>query len=100
MIASMDLDDEISTVGKHEEHNNATVVIPGLSAYDLWQTHRQKRILREEHLQLWEDTIQITGTGRAVDAIISPAAPYTAIRHGKNKYVMHKHATSCIDAIF
>ncbi|KAF8832169.1 hypothetical protein HHX47_DHR1001153 [Lentinula edodes] len=97
VIATMDLDDEISAVGKHEEHTNATVVIPGVSAYDLWQTHKQKRILREEYLQLWEDTIQVTGTGRAVDAIISPAAPYTAIRHGKNNTAQYTMVWNLLD---
>ncbi|KAJ3910090.1 general amidase [Lentinula edodes] len=97
VIATIDLDDEISAVGKHEEHTNATVVIPGVSAYDLWQTHKQKRILREEYLQLWEDTIQVTGTGRAVDAIISPAAPYTAIRHGKNNTAQYTMVWNLLD---
>lgn len=56
-----------------------------VSAYQLWQMHKQKRNLREEYLQLWEDTVKVTGTGRAVDAIISPVVAYTAIAHGKNR---------------
>jgi amidase len=78
VIASMNLDQEIVTPGF--DHAN----IP-LSAYQLWQLQKKKRDLREEYLQLWKDTINATGTGRAVDAIISPVAPYTAIDHGKNR---------------
>ncbi|KAJ4485909.1 general amidase [Lentinula aciculospora] len=83
VIASMSPSDGEPTVDII--NRNKVAVAPGISAYHLWQTHKKKRILREEYLQLWEDTIQVTGTGRAVDAIISPAAPYTATRHGQNK---------------
>ncbi|KAG6864321.1 hypothetical protein C0991_010477 [Blastosporella zonata] len=58
-----------------------------LSAYDLWQLHKEKRDLRKSHLDHWERTISRTGTGRPVDAIISPAVAYTAVPHGLNTYV-------------
>ncbi|EKM60485.1 uncharacterized protein PHACADRAFT_179748 [Phanerochaete carnosa HHB-10118-sp] len=53
-----------------------------LSAYDLWQLHNEKRELRKSYLDHWEATKAITGTGRAVDAIISPVSPHTACPHG------------------
>jgi amidase len=77
VIASMGLDQEVPT--------GFDLANAALSAYQLWQMHKKKRDLREEYLQHWNDTIKVTGTGRAVDAIISPVAPYTAIGHGKNK---------------
>ncbi|KAI0761173.1 general amidase [Trametes elegans] len=55
-----------------------------LSAYELWQLHREKRALRKSHLDHWEATAVRTGTGRPVDAIISPAAAYAACPHGCN----------------
>ncbi|KAF8069193.1 general amidase [Lyophyllum atratum] len=55
-----------------------------LSAYDLWQLHKEKRELRKSHLDHWERTVSRTGTGRPVDAIISPAVAYTAVPHGLN----------------
>ncbi|THV07614.1 general amidase [Dendrothele bispora CBS 962.96] len=55
------------------------------SAYQLWQIQKKKRDLREEYLRHWEATVEITGTGRPVDAIISPIAPHTATPHGMNK---------------
>ena len=54
------------------------------SAYDLWQIHKRKEALRREYLEYWEASVSLTGTGRPVDAIISPVAPYTAPPHGKN----------------
>jgi amidase len=58
----------------------------GISVFELWQVQKRKRDLRQEHLALWEETVSQTGTGRPVDAIISPMAPYTAPPHGLNKY--------------
>ncbi|KDQ55801.1 hypothetical protein JAAARDRAFT_37227 [Jaapia argillacea MUCL 33604] len=57
----------------------------GISAYELWQLHKRKRELRKEYLDHWEKTVDITGTGRPVDAIICPVAPYAAPPHGKNR---------------
>ncbi|PIL30761.1 hypothetical protein GSI_06929 [Ganoderma sinense ZZ0214-1] len=55
-----------------------------LSAYELWQLHKEKRTLRKSHLDHWEATVSRTGTGRPVDAIISPAVGYPACPHGCN----------------
>ena len=58
-----------------------------LSAYGLWQVQKRRAEIRKEHLDLWESTVNLTGTGRPVDAIISPVAPYASAPHGKNMYV-------------
>jgi amidase len=55
-----------------------------LSAYALWQLQKHRRELRKEYLDRWEATAATTGTGRPVDAIIAPIAPYAAPPHGKN----------------
>lgn len=60
----------------------------GITAYQLWQLHKEKRDLRKEYLDHWQSTVQATGTGRAVDAIISPVAPYAAPPHGLNMFAM------------
>ncbi|KZT35454.1 amidase [Sistotremastrum suecicum HHB10207 ss-3] len=57
--------------------------IPPLNKF-LWQLHKQKRQLRKEYLDHWEATVEITGTGRPVDGIISPPTPYGATPHGLN----------------
>ncbi|KAF5388559.1 hypothetical protein D9757_004595 [Collybiopsis confluens] len=91
VIASMSLENQIALEGGFD-HNS----IPR-SAYQLWQLHRKKRDLREEHLQVWEDTVKITGTGRPVDAIISPVAPYAAVGHGNNKSANYTAVWNLLD---
>lgn len=59
----------------------------GLSAYQLWQIQKQRRDLRQEYLDHWNATVTSTGTGRPIDAIISPCAAYAAPPHGMNKQV-------------
>ncbi len=66
-----------------------------MSAYQLWQLHKRKRELRKESLDHWNATIKLTGTGRPVDAVIGPNAPFTATPHGVNRYVYyHSFLTS------
>ncbi|EPQ57091.1 amidase [Gloeophyllum trabeum ATCC 11539] len=55
-----------------------------ISAYQLWQLHLKKQKLRKEYLDRWEATVEQTGTGRPVDAIIAPVSPWLAPPHGKN----------------
>lgn len=69
----------------------------GLTAYQLWQVQRYKRDLRTEYMAHWNATSSQTGTGRPVDAIICPAAPYAAPRHGRNRYFGYTSAWSVLD---
>ena len=56
------------------------------NAYELWQIHKHKRALRKEYLDRWQASKATTGTGRPIDAIISPVAPYAAPPHGYNRW--------------
>ena len=56
----------------------------GITAYQLWQLQKLRRDTRKEYLDHWEATASETGTGRPIDAIICPAAPYVAHPHGKS----------------
>jgi len=67
------------------------------SAYDLWLLHKEKRALRKSHLDHWEKTVERTGTGRPIDAIISPAAPYTAVPHGLNTALFYTSLWNALD---
>lgn len=58
-----------------------------LTAYQIWQLHKERRELYKAHLDRWEATISETGTGRPIDAIICPPAPYTAVPHGQTRCV-------------
>ena len=60
-----------------------------LTAYQLWQANKRRRELRKEYLEHWQDTVDKTGTGRPVDAIISPVAPFVAPPHGMNRFAMY-----------
>ncbi|KAF5384166.1 hypothetical protein D9615_003363 [Tricholomella constricta] len=76
-ISSMALDQE-------DFFDEQPVTAAEISAYELWQVHKRKRDLRQEYLEYWLATASETGTGRPVDALISPVAAYTATPHGKN----------------
>ncbi|KAJ3728072.1 general amidase [Lentinula guzmanii] len=54
------------------------------TTYELWNLHKEKRELRKSHLDHWEASASRTGTGRPIDAIISPAVAYAAVPHGLN----------------
>ena len=60
---------------------------PGISAYELWQLHKKRITLREEYLAAWRATASVTGTGRPMDAIIAPVAPFPPPPHGLTKYI-------------
>ncbi|KAJ7170111.1 general amidase [Mycena filopes] len=67
------------------------------SAFELWQIQKKKRDLRQEYLELWAATISQTGTGRPVDAVICPVAPYTAPPHGLNKSAQYTMSWNLLD---
>ncbi|OJA19799.1 hypothetical protein AZE42_05609 [Rhizopogon vesiculosus] len=48
-------------------------------------TAKMRGDLLQEYLDYWEATASETGTGRPVDAIICPVAPFVATPHGKNR---------------
>ncbi|CAA7263308.1 unnamed protein product [Cyclocybe aegerita] len=69
----------------------------GLSAYELWQEQKRRQGLREEYLDHWNATKDLTGTGRPVDAIISPCAPFVAPPHGKNSNASYTMVWNVLD---
>ncbi|PPQ91994.1 hypothetical protein CVT25_004650 [Psilocybe cyanescens] len=69
----------------------------GLSAYQLWQIQKQRRDLRQEYLDHWNATVTSTGTGRPIDAIISPCAAYAAPPHGMNRSANYTMIWNALD---
>jgi len=55
-----------------------------IDAYSAWQIQRRLDAIRIEYLDKWNASVAVTGTGRPVDALISPTAPYPAPPHGLN----------------
>ncbi|KAI5116423.1 hypothetical protein M0805_001386 [Coniferiporia weirii] len=68
-----------------------------LSVYESWQLQNKKTEMRKKHLDLWESTTSLTGTGRPVDAIITPVAAYAAVPHGKNIDVSYTMTWNVLD---
>ncbi|KAI0299765.1 general amidase [Multifurca ochricompacta] len=56
----------------------------GISAFELFKIQKKRALLRKEYLDYWQSTKALTSTGRPVDAIISPVAPFPPPPHGKN----------------
>lgn len=68
-----------------------------ISAFELWQLHKEKRDLRKSYLDYWEATKSVTGTGRPVDAIISPAVASVACPHGCNSDAFYTTVCNSLD---
>lgn len=58
-----------------------------LTAFELWQLHKERRELRQAYFEHWNGTSGISGTGRPVDALLAPVMPYTSVPHGMTGYV-------------
>ena len=59
----------------------------GISSFELFKVQKKRAVLRKEYLDHWLSTRVSTSTGRPVDAIISPVAPFPPPPHGQYKYV-------------
>lgn len=82
LINTMDLEETVGVA------NSFLPVQENVSAHQLWQYQKEKTLIRQEYLQLWNDSVKDTQTGRPVDAIICPPSPYGgAPPHGKNRSV-------------
>ncbi|KAF9452079.1 amidase signature enzyme [Macrolepiota fuliginosa MF-IS2] len=68
-----------------------------LSAYEYWRNNVKQGELRQAYWDYWRETANATGTGRPVDAIISPMAPYVAPPHGTNKYATYTTVWNILD---
>ncbi|BGP12260.1 hypothetical protein JCM10213_000046 [Rhodosporidiobolus nylandii] len=60
-----------------------------LSTYEFWQLSYARRRYIAEQLKAWESTKDLTGTGRPIDAIISPPAPYVSFKHGEKQDIYY-----------
>ncbi|ETN40191.1 uncharacterized protein HMPREF1541_04467 [Cyphellophora europaea CBS 101466] len=55
-------------------------------ASDIAATNVEQRQSKKEYLDYWNSTAELTGTGRSVDGLIAPLAPYPAARPEGYKY--------------
>ncbi|KAK6442314.1 hypothetical protein LTR95_001446 [Oleoguttula sp. CCFEE 5521] len=64
---------------------------PPVDATEIAATNVEKREAQKEYMEYWNSTAELTGTGRPVDAIISPLAPFAAAR--PNGYTYYTYST-------
>ena len=57
-----------------------------VSASKIAANNVAKREYQKEYMEYWNDTAHSTSTGRPVDAIIAPLAPFAAARPGRYDY--------------
>ncbi|KZT30413.1 general amidase [Neolentinus lepideus HHB14362 ss-1] len=91
LINSMKPDADPHEVVAHRKHREP------LTVYDLWQVHKQKRQLRKEYMDLWNSTASKTETGRPIDALICPPAPYAAVPHGQTRSAGYTMVWNALD---
>ncbi|KAL8840740.1 MAG: hypothetical protein Q9170_001178 [Blastenia crenularia] len=56
-----------------------------------------KREYQKEYMEYWNSTAELTGTGRPVDVVIAPLAPFSAARPGKYLYYNYSTIVNVLD---
>lgn len=56
-----------------------------------------KRDYQKEYMEYWNSTIDLTGTGRSVDALIMPVAPFAAARRETYSYYGYSNIINTLD---
>ena len=64
------------------------------SASKIAENNIAKRQYQKEYMEYWNSTVRSTSTGRPVDAMISPLAPFASARPDRYKYYGCKYARS------
>ena len=70
---------------------------PEYSATDIMAVNVAKREAQKDYMEYWNSTAELTGTGRPVDAIISPLAPFAAARPEKYTYLTYSSFVNLLD---
>lgn len=60
-------------------------------------TNVEKREYQKEYMEYWNSTVDQTGTGRPVDALIAPVAPFAAARPNSFKYYGYSSIFNVLD---
>ncbi|KAF2870376.1 amidase signature domain-containing protein [Massariosphaeria phaeospora] len=67
------------------------------SASEIAGINVKLRRLKKEYMEYWNSSEQLTSTGRPVDAIISPLAPFPAARRNMYKYIGYSTWVNFLD---
>lgn len=88
-----DLSGERLAPFNHHFENNT----PPKSAVDIAATNVAIREYQKEYMDYWNSTVSQTGTGRPVEAFISPVAPYPASERDKGYYFAYTSFVNVLD---
>lgn len=67
------------------------------TATDIAATNIAQREYQKEYMDYWNSTVEMTMTGRPVDAIIMPVAPFAAARRERFKYYGYSSIFNALD---
>ncbi|KAK5127721.1 hypothetical protein LTR08_004313 [Meristemomyces frigidus] len=70
---------------------------PQASASEIMAVNIAHREAKKEYMEYWNSTSALTGTGRAVDAVICPVAPFAAARPGGYKHYGYSAFVNVLD---
>lgn len=70
---------------------------PQANAMEIMAVNVTKRDAQRDYMEYWNSTASLTNTGRPVDAIISPLAPYTAAVPGGYTYYGYSTWVNVLD---
>ena len=75
----------------------------GVKAFDqadataIAATNVAKREMQKRYMDYWNSTEELTGTGRPVDGLITPIAPFAAAQREKYSYYGYSTWVNCLD---
>ncbi|KAJ6786038.1 hypothetical protein PWT90_06572 [Aphanocladium album] len=67
------------------------------NATQIAELHIRKREIQKEYMDYWNSTAEVTSTGRAVDAFISPLVPFTGMRPGFDEFTTNSAIVNMLD---
>lgn len=64
-----------------EEWLRKSAIAAKTSVSETWQTQHRRTLFAQRWLQRWEETADVTGTGRPMDGLIMQTLPFPAVMH-------------------
>lgn len=87
----------LSGEAMHPQVANFSKLQKHYSAAEIAGVNVRLRELRKEYLEYWNSTAKLSKTGRCVDAVIGPAAPWPAARPEKYAYYGYSTWVNALD---
>ncbi|TEY70094.1 hypothetical protein BOTCAL_0111g00120 [Botryotinia calthae] len=74
-----------------------SILKPQMTGSDIAAVNVEKREYQKEYMDYWNSTASLTGTGRAIDAVITPLAPMPANLTMKFDYIAYSTFVNLLD---